>query len=127
MTTHTEEILRCVGEISKTSKLRGRGKYTAGHATFDSRDFDGVIKRINRAINPLLKNGEKIENDINTGSITDCGLKQFEILKGKFFEVYDYDSTTAIFIRLYHVKGETEWLALYVDENPNTPWWGEDE
>lgn len=104
-----------------------RGEYTTGHATFDVSDFDRVLKRINQAIAPILKNGEKIENDISAGSITDCGLKQFEILKGKFFEVYDYDSTTAIFIRLYHVKGEKEWLALYIDENPDTPWWGEGE
>jgi hypothetical protein len=86
-----------------------------------------VISKIKKTLEPTLKNGEKIENDISAGEIVDCGLKQFEILKGKLFEIYDYDSTTAIFIRLYHVKGEKEWLALYIDENPDTPWWGDKE
>ncbi len=125
--TLAEEMLDSLADISKTKKIRMRGKYTTGHATFDVDNFDNVISKIKEAIGPVLKNGEKIENDISAGKIVDCGLKQFEIRKGKFFEVYDYDSTTAIFIRLYHVKGEREWLALYVDENPDTPWWGEDE
>ncbi len=127
MTSLTEKILDSLADISKTKKIRTGGKYVTGHATFDVSDFDKVLQRIKGAIAPILKNGEKIESDISRGEIVDCGLKQFEILKGKFFEVYDYDSTTAVFIRLYHVKGENEWVALYVDENPDTPWWGEDE
>lgn len=126
-TSLAEEIFKSLENISKTSKLRTREKYTAGHATFVTGDFDRVLYGINQTIGPLLKNGEKIENDINAGEIVDCGLKQFKILRGKFFEVYDYGSTTAIFIRLYHVRGEKEWLALYIDENPDTPWWGEEE
>lgn len=125
--TLVEEILKSLSEISKTEKIRDRGKYTTGHATFDVGDFDNVISKIKEAIKPILKNGEKIENDIGRGEIVDCGQKQFDILKGKFFEIYDYDKTTAIFIRLYHVKGERGWLALYIDENPDTPWWGDEE
>lgn len=125
--TLAEEILDNLADISKTKKTRTRGKYTTGHATFDIGDFDNVISKIKKTIEPVLKNGEKIENDISAGEIVDCGLKQFEIVRGKFFEIYDYDKTTAIFIRLYHVKGEREWLALYVDENPDTPWWGDKE
>lgn len=122
-----EEILDNLVEVSKTKKIRTRGKYMTGHATFDVGDYDNVISKLKKILGPILKNGEKIENDISAGEIVDCGLKQFEILKGKFFEIYDYDKTTAIFIRLYHVKGEREWLALYVDENPETPWWGDKE
>ncbi len=125
--TLTEEIFDSLVDISKTKKIRTRGKYVTGHATFDVSDFDNVLDVVNQTLEPMLKNGEKIENKISEGEIVDCGLKQFEILRGKFFEVYDYGSTTAIFIRLYHVKGEKEWLALYIDENPDTPWWGEDE
>jgi len=125
--TLTEEIFDSLVDISKTKKIRTRGKYITGHATFDVSDFDNVLDVVNQTLEPMLKNGEKIENKIRGGEIVDCGLKQFEILRGKFFEVYDYGSTTAIFIRLYHVKGEKEWLALYIDENPDTPWWGEDE
>lgn len=121
------EIIDSLGNISKTKKIRTRGKYITGHATFDVDNFDNVISKIKKTVEPILKNGEKIENDISAGEIIDCGQKQFEILKGKFFEIYDYGSTTAIFIRLYHVRGEREWLALYVDENPDTPWWGENE
>ncbi len=125
--TLAEEIIDSVSDISKTKKIRNREKYVTCHATFDISDFDSVISKIKEVIEPVLKNGEKIENDISAGEIVDCGRKQFEILKGKFFEIYDYDKTTAIFIRVYHVKGEKEWVALYVDENPDTPWWGEEE
>ncbi len=125
--TLVEEIFEAIASTSKTKKIRTHGKYTTGHATFDMENFDNVVSKIKEATEPILKNGEKIENDISGGEIVDCGQKQFEILKGKFFEIYDYGSTTAIFIRLYHVKGEKEWLALYIDENPDTPWWGEDE
>ncbi len=123
----TEKILESLKDISKTKKIRTKGKYVTGHATFDVSDFDNIISKIKKVIDPILKNGEKIENNISDGEIVDCGLKQFEILKGRFFEVYDYGTTTAHFIRLYHVKGEKEWLALYIDENPDTPWWGENE
>ena len=125
--TLTEEIFDSLSNILKTKKIRTRGKYITGHATFDVSDFDNVLDVVNQTLEPMLKNGEKIENKISEGEIVDCGLKQFEILRGKFFEVYDYGSTTAAFIRLYHVKREKEWLALYIDENPDTPWWGEDE
>jgi len=127
VTSLTEKIFDFLADISKTKKIRTKGKYVTGHMTFDVGKFDDVLRRISQTIDPILKNGEKIENDINAGEIVDCGIKQFEILKGKFFEIYDYGSTTAIFIRLYHVKGEKEWLALYIDENPDTPWWGEEE
>jgi hypothetical protein len=122
-----EKIIDSISDISRTKKIRNREKYVTCHATFDVDAFDNVLLKIKETIEPVLENGEKIENDISSGEIVDCGTRQFEILKGKFLEVYDYDKTTAIFIRLYHVKGEKEWLALYVDENPDTPWWGEDE
>ena len=125
--TLAEGIIDNLAEISKTKKIRTRGKYTTGYATFDVDNFDNVISKIKKVIDPILENGEKIENDIKAGEIVDCGQKQFEIARGKFFEIYDYDKTTAIFIRLYHVRGEREWLALYVDENPDTPWWGDKE
>ncbi len=127
MTTVSESILRSLKDISKTSKLRKRGNYITAHATFALEKFVDVLDKINAVVMPILKNGEKIESDISSGKIVDCGLEQFKIIKGKFLEVYDYGSTTAIFIRLYHVKGDKEWLALYVDENPDTPWWGEKE
>jgi len=127
VTTLAEKIIDSVSDISKTKKIRNGEKYITCHATFKVSDFDNVISKIKETTEPVLKNGEKIENDIATGEIVDCGQKQFEILKGRFFEIYDYDKTTAIFIRLYHVKGEKEWIALYIDENPDTPWWGEEE
>jgi hypothetical protein len=127
VTSLGEKIIDSISDISKTKKIRGRKSYVTCHATFDVTDFDNVISKIKKATKPVLRNGEKIENDITSGEIVDCGRKQFDILKGKFFEIYDYNKTTAIFIRLYHVKGGEEWLALYIDENPDTPWWSDEE
>jgi hypothetical protein len=74
------------------------------------------------------KGGEVIETTISGGTVTDSGIPGFKIKRGRFAEVYGYQETEAVFIRLYHLVSETkEWLALYMDSNKKTPWWSKAE
>lgn len=124
----TEKILSAFKSISKSQSVRKHGKYITGSATFDSKHFDYVADKINFILAPIVASGEKIASEITKGEIVDSGAKQFEILKGIFIEVYDYKTMSVAFVRLYQISDKNkEWLALYIDENPSTPWWSEGE
>ncbi|MEE8168641.1 MAG: hypothetical protein V3T58_07205 [Candidatus Hydrothermarchaeales archaeon] len=122
-----DEVLAELKDISNTQKTREFGDYLAATAIFDVEYFDEVIRRIESVVAPIIENGEKIFCELNSGDVVDSRVKCFDILRGAIFEVYDYKRMAASFIRLYHLKGEKEWLALYVDENPHTPWWSREE
>ncbi len=120
----SKKILNELESYSKTKKICKQEKYTTATAKFDVTSFKEVLDTINRVIDPVVENGEKIVCNIDRGEIIDSKIKGFEIEKGVLIELYDYASTTVAFIRLYHIKdAKKEWLALYIDENPDTPWW----
>ncbi len=124
----TEKILSELKDVSKSQNIRKHGKYITGSAVFDSGHFDYVANRVNSILAPVAANGEKILNEIKEGEVVDSGIKQFKILRGIFIEVYDYKTMTVAFVRLYQISDKNkEWLALYIDENPSTPWWGKEE
>lgn len=124
----TEKILSELKDVSKSQNIRKHGKYITGSATFDSKHFDYAADKINSVLAPIIANGEKILNEIKNGEVVDSGIKQFKILRGIFIEVYDYKTMTVTFLRLYQISDKNkEWLALYIDENPSTPWWGKEE
>lgn len=124
----TQKILSELKDISNTQSVKKHGKYIVGTAIFDVRLFDDILGKIDLVVDPIIKNGEKILSNIDSGEVIDSGIKQFTVLRGVSIEVYDYKATTAIFIRLYHIQDKKrEWLALYIDENPSTPWWTEEE
>ncbi len=81
-------------------------------------------KRLNALADRIAAKGEKILCSIERGDVIDSGVKGFSIHRGTVLELYDYEEMTVAFIRLYHLSdGKKEWLAIYVDENPKTPWW----
>lgn len=117
----TEKLL---SGFKSDGKIRKKKQYITGAAVFPASEYSAVLKRVEADLEPVLRNGEKITCEISGGEIIDCGLRQFKVKKGTFMEVYDYSRSTAIFIRLYSLSdGTKKWLALYVDENPSTPWW----
>jgi len=98
--------------------------YVAGSAFLDAERFGEALEEIERAIGPIVGSGEKISCELGKGGVVDCTVRGFEVLKGHLFEVYSYESLTAAFIRVYLLKDkEREWIAVYIDENPQTPWW----
>jgi hypothetical protein len=122
----TRKIISGLKDLSEDSRIREKEKYVSGYAKFSVLYFDTVVENLRKLIDPIVANGEKIESNIGPGEIIDSGIKQFYIEKGIFIELYDFEKTTATFIRLYHIKDNGEWLALYIDENPCTPWWDEE-
>lgn len=126
-TTFAEKLLSGLQGISEYTKVQKQGEYIAASARFPSSAYDKVLERIDARVEPIISNGEKIINEISKGEIIDSGVRQFSISRGVFMEVYDYTSNSAIFIRLYQITdGEKDWLSLYVDENPSTPWWDDE-
>lgn len=119
----TEKILEELRDISDEQKIRRNREYIVGFATFFSKNFEEILKRVEKTLN---NESEKIIC-IGKGEIIDSGTKQFEIKKAVFMEYYDYPSTIAVFIRLYKIRNKKEWISLYIDENPITPWWSEEE
>ena len=121
-----EDILKGLEDISKSHKLRENAGYIAGSVLLDAGRFEEAIERIEGTIAPIVKNGEKISCELKEGEVIDCSVKSFSILKGRLFELYSYDSLTAGFIRIYMLQeGSKEWIAVYIDENAQTPWWSE--
>jgi len=76
------------------------------------------------------KNGEKIICEIKKGEIYDLGKVYFKIKSGTVIEFYDYEKLSSCFIRIYEIQkkeSSDSWTALYIDENPSTPWWSKEE
>lgn len=122
------ELLEGLADIAKTRSRREAGGYVVAHATFEVGAYDEVLGRIEQAVKPYRGAGEEIACAISSGHITDSGVVQYAIRRGAAMEIYDYRTSTVAFLRLYHLEGGgREWLALYIDENPSTPWWSEEE
>ncbi len=123
-----EKIISQVKALAHMHKIRKNRGYVAATAIFDSKNYTRVIEIINSTTDAAAKNGEKISSEISSGKIIDSGVKQFEILKGALIEIYDYKRTSAAFVRVYRLRSRGKnWVALYIDENPETPWWSEEE
>ncbi|MEK6977169.1 MAG: hypothetical protein AABX40_02055 [Candidatus Hydrothermarchaeota archaeon] len=122
------ELLEGLADIAKTRSRREAGGYVVAHATFEVGAYDEVLGRLEQAVKPYREAGEEIACAISSGHIIDSGVVQYAIRRGAAMEIYDYRTNTVAFLRLYHLEGGgKEWLALYIDENPSTPWWSEEE
>ncbi len=117
-----KELRRKLEKISESSKIIDHGK-TLALTCILKKEFYGDVEKILRET-LHRDNCEIIVNNIKDGTIFDSGEKYIVIVKGIFYEFYDYDKKSCAFIRLYHLKlDEKEWLALYVDENIDCIWW----
>lgn len=123
-----ERIASELKDISKTRDLRKHEGYSAATVILAKEHYAEAKRRINALADLIAANGEKILCSVGRGDVVDSGMKGFSIRRGVVLELYDYEEMSAAFIRLYHLSdGKKEWLALYVDENPKTPWWKKEE
>lgn len=80
---------------------------------------EGIIKNLKCEVQKfILEKGENI----------DLGLKQAEILKGLIYEIYCYDCSSLIFLRVVVEKAlfiDKKWLSVDCDEIKNTLWFRE--
>ena len=79
---------------------------------------------------PILRRaserGEVILSE-GSGIVWDVGRTSLRVRRSVLAEVYDYDHLSVAFLRLYELEDEEgrRWVSLYVDLNPETPWWDE--
>ncbi|MHA2306159.1 MAG: hypothetical protein ACXACU_12290, partial [Candidatus Hodarchaeales archaeon] len=67
--------------------------------------------------------------NIDTGGITDSGTQEFQIIRGKSWEVYLYDPETFIYIRLLNESRIADpfdkWLSIDIDIVENSAWFAD--
>lgn len=65
---------------------------------------------------------------LEEGENVDLGVKQADILKGLIYEIYCYDCSSVIFLRILAERAlfiDKKWLSLDCDEIKNTLWFRE--
>jgi len=102
-----------------------------GSANIDVKvDIKGFFNDVCLTVENVVKNvnGEYQSVEIKEGENVDLGIKQAEILDGRFFEVYCYKCLSIGFIRIWLEKGlyiKKKWISVDVDENLKTLWFKE--
>jgi hypothetical protein len=118
------EIQESLKDISKTQDSNKRGGFSTSMSIIEGFTLDDVRARIENVLIKYQLNGEKIASILQNGEIFDSGTVHFKILAGFIIEFYDYKHKTSVFIRIYQISdGKKEWIAVYIDQNPKTPWW----
>ena len=119
-----DEIQASLKGVSKVQKVNVRVDFTTAMSIIEGKDPDEVGKRVENVLEKYVTNGEKIITKIDGGEIFDSGKAYFNILGGYVIEFYEYKSTTSVFIRIYRISDDIkDWIAVYIDQNPTTPWW----
>ena len=102
-----------------------------GSANIDVKvDIKGFFNDVCLTVENVVKNvnGEYQSVEIKHGKNVDLGLKQAEILEGRFFEVYCYKCLSIGFIRVWLEKRlyiKKSWISVDVDEILETLWFKE--
>lgn len=119
-----DDIQAGLQPLSNAQKTTRSGAYTSAMSILGDESFDRVVEIVEKNLEAPSMKGEKIILWVQEGKVLDCGKPYFTILKGLIIEFYDYESTTAHFIRIYRLTDGTKtWVSVYIDENPETPWW----
>ena len=127
MVNLSRKILEELEELAQKSSVREYSGYISTSAFFKAETLSEVKERVEKTLKKLSENGELISLEICSGMVVDTGRESFKIAGGKVYEYYHYETMTSLFIRLYRIedKGKS-WIALYIDENPHSPWWAEE-
>jgi hypothetical protein len=119
-----DEIQSGLKEISKVQKVNDEGDFKTGMSIIEGEDTVDIKKKVEKALEKYVPNGEKIITRIWEGEIFDSGKAYFNIMEGYIIEFYEYKTTTSVFIRIYRISDKIkDWIAVYIDQNLATPWW----
>ncbi|GBE17593.1 hypothetical protein BMS3Abin16_00177 [archaeon BMS3Abin16] len=119
-----DEIQSALKHLSKVQNKNMREGFTTATSIIENSDVESIVELVESVLAPYLADGEKISSQLSKGEIFDCGKAYFKILGGHIIEYYHYPTTTSLFIRIYNIsRDDKTWIALYMDENKNTPWW----
>ena len=90
--------------------------------------FFEIVKLIETELTDTKKfYGEIQKIEIKKGENIDIGIKQVEIINGRYYELYCYKCYSLIFLRLWLEKGlavskNKIWISIDIDEILDTPW-----
>lgn len=113
---------------AEVKSVRSLGLYRVLSMIFKPEFLNDIVNTVDSLTIKTAASGERIKCKLSYGEVVDMGLKSMDITDGVYIELYNYESTTVYHVRIYKFKSEDkEWIALYVDENPETPWWVKSE
>jgi|Deesub1362B_J571_1020462.scaffolds.fasta_scaffold00003_323 hypothetical protein len=122
-----------IGELSGYAEITKLNQYKTNRTLYIKlrrSDLKDVLKIIESILLRYESYGEIISLYVNQGDFKDLGIKTIIVDKGFIWELYLYESNIHLFIRLLllsSVLEGDEWLALYIDYNPDSAWWTADE
>lgn len=130
----SDNILDDLGmELRKISEHESIKKYKNIRAAFYRANINNeglLIDCIERGLEKYKGRSEIIKLLVSEGYFLDTGIETLKIIYGIIWEIYDYPTFTHYLIRLLKIHDEKRnirWLAIYIDENPDTAWWTEEE
>ena len=122
--SYTRKLIVELKNLTLTSNTKKWDEYYTFSAIFNVENYEEILGRTIKFLNESVKNGEVISCKIHEGIVIDVGMESLKVIDGHFFEIYDYEYLSVSFVRLYKFKqNERCWIAMYVDENLQTPWW----
>lgn len=124
-----EDLLRALRRRALRVAICSEGKYRTLFMMFPDDAYDFVRDEVQEVISRRMsRKGEVITCEIGRGWVIDMGRPSLDVKRGFYIEAYDYEATSVLFLRVYfYTDGERSWISLYVDENPETPWWSASE
>ena len=93
-------------------------------------NIDEVIASIEDALEEYKGRSEIIKLLITEGYFMDTGIETLRVEYGLIWEIYDYLTFTHYLVRILKIvenNSKRSWIAVYIDENPDTAWWTEEE
>jgi len=114
------------------TRIEGISKYITGTTNIypkkDNIDdfFVDISNFIEKKLKERLKKDGEIQiTKISSGQNIDLGIKQANIIEGRYFEIYCYKCFSIVFLRIWLEEGiyvKKKWISVDVDELLETPW-----
>lgn len=121
-------MIEKLSEEADLKSVKSMGKYKAYSFIFKNKSFQELEAVVEEMLKKPALNGELIKCNVSEGKLIDMGEEMLRIVNGLCVEFYSYEELSLYFLRLYWFKdGSREWVSLYIDENPETPWWSLEE
>jgi len=129
-----ENILDDLNNIlNKQANHSSIRKYRNSRVAFYRARLDAeaeIIDIIEKTLEKYKGRSEIIKLLVSEGYFLDTGIETLKIIHGVIWEIYDYPTFTHYLIRLLRIWDENrgiKWIAVYIDENPDTAWWSDEE
>ena len=92
-----------------------------------SDELNTLFRIINQTTDSFFTDikGEVIKLKVLSGTIHDTGVQEFQIIRGKTWDVYLYDPEGFLYIRLLHERhllNQEQWLSVDIDIITDSAW-----